>query len=155
MKLLVLSDSHGNLDYARRAVLTEAPDMIAHLGDCSRDADTLHEEFPDIPLYAVCGNCDIVRTREERLVFRAGEVTVFATHGHLYSDVDALAYAAQLSGASLCLYGHTHMAKIDYFPDLTVMNPGTVGKGFTPSYGVVQVSDGGRLACRIVRKKLF
>ena len=33
-KVLVLSDSHGNVGNMIRAVKREEPDMILHLGDC-------------------------------------------------------------------------------------------------------------------------
>ena len=43
MKILVLSDSHGNLSNMVRAVDQSAPRMILHLGDCWRDGEKLHE----------------------------------------------------------------------------------------------------------------
>ena len=57
-KLLVLSDSHGNIDNMVFAVKKTAPDMIIHLGDCWSDAVGLAEEFPEIPMAHVPGNCD-------------------------------------------------------------------------------------------------
>ena len=58
MKILVLSDSHGNIDNMARAVELIRPRHILHLGDCLRDAQALHERFPDIPMDTVPGNCD-------------------------------------------------------------------------------------------------
>ena len=40
-RVLVLSDSHGNVGNMIRAVKREEPDMILHLGDCVVDADAL------------------------------------------------------------------------------------------------------------------
>ena len=48
MKVLVLSDSHGNVSNMIRAVEREAPRMILHLGDCWRDAERLRDRFPEI-----------------------------------------------------------------------------------------------------------
>ena len=42
-RVLVLSDSHGNVGNMIRAVKREEPDMILHLGDCVVDADALIE----------------------------------------------------------------------------------------------------------------
>ena len=42
-RVLVLSDSHGNVGNMIRAVKREEPDMILHLGDCVVDADALGE----------------------------------------------------------------------------------------------------------------
>ena len=58
MKILVLSDSHGNLTNMELAVERTNPSLIFHLGDCWRDGERLHEQFPDIPLEQVPGNCD-------------------------------------------------------------------------------------------------
>lgn len=41
-----------------RAVRQQQPDAVFHLGDCERDTQRLEKEFPDLPLYRVCGNCD-------------------------------------------------------------------------------------------------
>ena len=50
MKILVLSDSHGNLEHMVQAVEKEQPRMILHLGDCWPDAERLRRRFPHIPL---------------------------------------------------------------------------------------------------------
>lgn len=150
MKLLVLSDSHGDVDTMIDIVRRERPDAMAHLGDTSRDAEALAAIFPDIPLHAVCGNCDIRPTRPEKLSFLAGPVKVFATHGHLYPDFEGFLNSASLSGAALALSGHTHVAKIEYYPGLTALNPGTVGKGMRRSYAVVDITPEGSISCRVI-----
>ena len=45
MKLLVVSDSHGNMENMVRAVELVQPRMILHLGDCWRDGEALHRLF--------------------------------------------------------------------------------------------------------------
>ena len=45
-KILVLSDSHGNVNNMVTAVSRLHPDMIIHLGDCWADAEQLHRKFP-------------------------------------------------------------------------------------------------------------
>ena len=52
-RVLVLSDSHGNVGNMIRAVKREEPDMILHLGDCVVDADALRREFPHITMFNV------------------------------------------------------------------------------------------------------
>ena len=47
-----------------RAVRQQHPDAVFHLGDCERDTQRLEKEFPDLPLYRVCGNCGYYRDRE-------------------------------------------------------------------------------------------
>ena len=67
-RVLVLSDSHGNVGNMIRAVKREEPDMILHLGDCVVDADALRREFPHITMVNVPGNCDFSRGDTERLI---------------------------------------------------------------------------------------
>lgn len=46
MRILVLSDSHGNVDNMARAVELTVPDRVLHLGDCQRDLTALRARFP-------------------------------------------------------------------------------------------------------------
>ena len=58
-KVLVLSDSHGDVDAMERAVARERPDLILHLGDLCRDFDELQRRLPITQaMQNVCGNCD-------------------------------------------------------------------------------------------------
>ncbi len=45
-RILVLSDSHGNVNNMVTAVGQLRPDMIIHLGDCWADAETAAPEIP-------------------------------------------------------------------------------------------------------------
>ena len=62
--MLVFSDSHGRTLGMVRAVRQQQPDAVFHLGDCERDTQRLEKEFPDLPLYRVCGNCGYYKGRE-------------------------------------------------------------------------------------------
>ena len=59
MKLLILSDSHGEQEFMQLAVRRERPDAVIHLGDHCADADRLAEEFCGLPVLSVRGNCDL------------------------------------------------------------------------------------------------
>lgn len=58
MRLAVFSDTHGFADYMVSAARRAQPDMLIHLGDCTRDTSALERALPDIPLRCVRGNCD-------------------------------------------------------------------------------------------------
>ena len=58
LKLLLFSDSHGNVANMADAVRLERPDRVLHMGDLARDAEELARRFPDIPVTYVPGNCD-------------------------------------------------------------------------------------------------
>ena len=87
MKILVLSDSHGCMEYMRRAVQKEQPDLICHLGDCALDAMQLRQEYFQIPFLSVPGNCDFPdsETPLVRITQEAG-VKLFACGGAMSGD---------------------------------------------------------------------
>ena len=153
MKAAVFSDTHGNTVLMVEAVRRVRPDVIIHLGDHDRDAFVLREEFPEIPLYNVCGNCDMMPFAPARLTVQLGPVKAFLTHGHLYNVtrnyVDSLVYAAQEQGAKIAMFGHTHMAVNDDIGGVTVINPGTSGRGAAPTFALVEVFDNGAISCEI------
>ena len=61
MTILVLSDSHSSLRFMRQCADTIRPDVLVHLGDYFDDAVVLKEEYPQILVYQVPGNCDRYR----------------------------------------------------------------------------------------------
>ena len=144
MRLAVFSDTHGRSQLLAQCVRRVQPDILVHLGDYYRDSAVLSREFPSLPLYAVAGNCDFISREDGALTFSAGGVLVFATHGHRYgvkSTLDSLLNSAHFAGAGLVLYGHTHAARIDYVPGMTVVNPGSSGLGAEPSFAQIDIRD--------------
>ena len=153
MKLAVFSDTHGRTAGMCRAVRNASPDVLVHLGDYVRDAAVLRAEFPDLPLYSVSGNCDLTSNPPDTVRFLAGPVSVFATHGHRYNvkhGTDALLNAAHFSGASLVLYGHTHIARFQNIAGMSVLNPGTAG-GSAPTFAVAEIDGRGGIVCKILK----
>ena len=145
MKLLVLSDSHGNLSHMEEAVLRVRPRMILHLGDCWRDGEKLRDLFPDISFHQVPGNCDY-RPDEpaERLLFLEDK-RVLMCHGHTYGVKQTLlnaGYAAEEQNLDLFLFGHTHKPLVDMRGKTLFLNPGSIGDPRRPTYGVVTVENG-------------
>ena len=53
MKILVFSDSHGNVQNMEQAVRSDRPDYILHLGDVNSDARALGKLFPATWGYAL------------------------------------------------------------------------------------------------------
>lgn len=153
MILAVFSDTHGSTAGMAAAVRRVRPDILVHLGDHIRDTAVLEREFPDLPLHAVPGNCDFAAREPDPDIFFAGPVKVFATHGHRYSvklGLDGLLNAAHFSGAGLVLYGHTHIARIDYYGGMTVVNPGTSGLGPQPSFALIEIGADDRISAKIL-----
>ncbi len=144
MKVLVLSDSHGNVENMAQAVEITRPDAVFHLGDGWRDALSLSERFPDLPLTQVPGNCDFgTGAQGELLVCLAGH-TLLLAHGHTLGVKQGLLPAccrAQEVGAEMLLYGHTHRASIDERNGVFFVNPGSIGDYYRPSYAVLEVTE--------------
>lgn len=145
MTILVVSDSHGNVQNMIRAAERTAPARILYLGDGWRDADRLAERFPAIPIDRVPGNCDYRRGEpKERLLTVEGR-RILMCHGHTYfvkTDLRALLDAALRQRADIALFGHTHRPLVDYRSGVFLMNPGSIGASARPSYGTIEIADG-------------
>ena len=148
MKLLILSDSHGEQEFMQLAVRRERPDAVIHLDHCA-DADRLAEEFCGLPVLSVCGNCDLWGPPRAETLLRTFEgVRIFGTHGHRYGVKQGLlrfSLAAREQQAQVALFGHTHIPYCRQEGGLWLLNPGACG-GRAPSCGIVTV-DGGKAVC--------
>ena len=143
-KILVLSDSHGNVNNMVTAVRNTHPDQIIHLGDCWVDAEKLHQQFPMIMMEQVPGNCDGSQEPVERILLIEGK-RILICHGHTF-NVKAgylnLEYAAEERRVDAALFGHTHRVFYDKHNRVSYMNPGSIGSppyGVPASYGILQV----------------
>lgn len=159
MKILVLSDSHAAMSFMRLCIERVKPDFLVHLGDYFDDAQTIGEEYPNIPLYQVSGNCDKYRCppfQPEMLIQRIDGVQLYMTHGHRHrvkQDIGMLLRDARASKADAVLYGHTHVANCYQEPEgLWVLNPGSCGY-FGGSAGLIETKDKKILSCRILRQE--
>lgn len=154
MKLLIFSDSHGVVSWMKRAVQSEQPDRILHLGDVVRDAQTLARMFPEIPLEFVCGNCDWNASGIEReRIVEAEDIRILMMHGHtrgVKTGIERAVLAAREADADVLLFGHTHQPLCEKSGPLWILNPGTIQGIFCITYGVITIEQG-RLECHTVR----
>ena len=140
MKILVLSDSHGNTDAVCKAFNTEKPDVVLHLGDYARDVDVI----TTVPVYKVQGNCDRPDGSPEILNIELDGVRFFLTHGHLYNvKYDTASYATHClyRDIKVALYGHTHLMHAKNYGDMLLLNPGSCGRG-QKTYAVLETGHG-------------
>ena len=144
MKLLVLSDSHGNVEAVRKILTLEKDaDMIVHLGDGAGDMARFLPFTVGKTVVYVRGNCDDRSPGlKEKQVFEAGGVRVLACHGHRFhvkNDLLPLYYEGKSKNAALCLYGHTHAAASDENGGVLMVNPGAAYFG---RYAVICIENG-------------
>lgn len=144
MKLLVFSDSHRSLRSMRDAVELERPDYVIHLGDLEEDARLLGQEYPQLAVASVPGNCDgFVFSPLQKLVTYDG-VRILMSHGHIWhvkGGYGAAIAAARKCNAHILLFGHTHTPYCEQLQDgLWVMNPGSIRD--SGNYGIILLSQG-------------
>ena len=120
----------------------EQPDHIFHLGDCWQDARRLTERYPQIPMEQVPGNCDFQPASPAEKLVGVEECRILLCHGHTYGVKQSLlraALAAEEQKVQAFLFGHTHLPLVDRRGDTLFLNPGSVGTGRCPTYGVLTV----------------
>ncbi|MEE1304715.1 MAG: YfcE family phosphodiesterase [Agathobacter sp.] len=144
-KILVLSDSHGNIDNMIYAIEDTVPDMIIHLGDCWSDIDEIIDDY-DIPIERVPGNCDYEHEFLEKIIEIEGK-SIMICHGHKYNVKSGylnIEMAALEKEVDAVMFGHTHRVFYDYHNGLFIFNPGSVGApafGVPASYGIVYIDS--------------
>lgn len=155
MKIIVFSDTHGNLTSVRKvlACLGEV-DMIFHLGDNVRDAVKI-QQIVSCPVKYVKGNTDYAEGPIEIVENFFGKV-FFLTHGHRYGvklNIDRLSYAAQEKNADVVLFGHSHVPYCKEIEGVLYLNPGSIGdkRGqLNESYAIIEIESDGNVIPEIV-----
>jgi putative phosphoesterase len=144
MKVLVISDSHGNYTHALKAHELAGPvDHIIHLGDGADDAGLL-EQVLEVPVHRVAGNCDCDTELPLDLTLELGEYRVFLTHGNrqqVKSGLKHLIGKGMEVGAAVVLYGHTHQAAVASAEGMLLVNPGTLKQGVNGSYAILTLDE--------------
>lgn len=133
MKILVLSDTHGETSAAVRIIRNEKPQHVIHLGDCVRDAEDLARSFPYLPICSVAGNndffCDVPK---EKIIFLEGH-SLFLCHGHTTGvkggNLHLQITRALQGGCRVSLFGHTHSPYLKEENGVLLLNPGSLTFG--------------------------
>ncbi|MGI6777688.1 MAG: metallophosphoesterase family protein [Acetivibrionales bacterium] len=151
MKILVISDTHGDIDKAREIIKeNDGVNLIIHLGDYFRDAEKLSTFFPDIPIEYIYGNSDFMIgdvPGEKILEFQGKRILI--THGHRYSvkwGYDKLYRKAEEMNVDILLFGHTHVADMVQKAGYCLLNPGSISDprdDSSESYAIIEVDSKG------------
>lgn len=145
MRIVVLSDSHGDLVSCKLALsLHSDADIVVHLGDTDEDAEEIAEDMKNKKFIAVKGNAWAPYSRfPECLTEIICERKIFFTHGHLFRvkySIENLLATGKKQGAEIILFGHTHVPYYEFIDGIHVLNPGSIKKG---SMGIVDITPAG------------
>ena len=150
MRVGIISDTHGQVDFTRPAVrMFESLDVerVLHCGDIG--SPEVVELFAPWPTDFVFGNCDTDHRSLRSAIVRAGKVC----HGEfgdleiegvrialLHSHDRRLFLASIGSGryGAVC-YGHTHVAAIEQRGDTLLVNPGAIYRANPHSVAVLEL----------------
>ena len=172
MKILILSDSHGDVDIMCGVVEKEKPDMIIHLGDSIKDAEKLTNIYSHIQIIKNLGNVDSQKEDEEwiKYVEICGK-RFMMTHGHIFNEVAEEVTNAEArrnmlksmyqNNADILLHGHAHEPYLhctQIMPSryCKIMCPGRIGRKvnysgtYNPTYGVLKINESGTFEWQFV-----
>lgn len=140
MKIVVASDSHGNVDAIEHIFQNEKFDYFIFCGD---GVDDFSSFYFDARLNLIAGNCDwFCRYPSEQTIILNNR-KIFVTHGHKYyvkNSIEKLVKEAKNIGAEIVLYGHTHRQKFENIDGIFFVNPGTLKLG---QYAIVEIQETG------------
>lgn len=161
MKLFVISDIHGSLEYLEKALEayeSEKADMILILGDIlyhgprnpipdSYDPQSVSKLLNTLKnkIIAVRGNCD---SEVDQMLLEFPIMSdfsnifwnnrrIFATHGHIYN----MKNIPNISHGDILIHGHTHVPTAEIQNDIFILNPGSITfpkENYPKSYGIFE-----------------
>ena len=140
MRILVLSDSHGDVLSLLKAIDSQpSAELIVYLGDGERDFLSCRAEKPCI---TVRGNCDWSCQNPMLLTYTIAGKKMLVSHGHGQYVKEGLSHIIALGHkekADILLFGHTHRQLTTADSRMLIMNPGSIG--FGGQYGIIEIDE--------------
>lgn len=127
MKLLVVSDSHGDRDILIELIKTYKGkvDAMIHCGDSElAETDSVWQE-----MMSVKGNMDFDQAYPPVRSIEIGQEKIVWVHGHLHdvkNSMQTLVFLAKEVKAKFAFFGHTHELAAEMIDGVLVLNPGSV-----------------------------
>lgn len=118
MKIIIVSDSHGNRDILEFIVKNNQDvSIFLHAGDSCLSRYEIN------PFLSVKGNCDYDDAFVEELFIQTPYGKLYLTHGHHLFSINK--EKIMNLGAKIFVYGHTHKKMSTKIDDLYIFNPGS------------------------------
>lgn len=152
MRIAVVSDTHGHVDYASAAVRLirdEGVQAVLHCGDIGSPA--IIPLFDEWPAHFVLGNvdydserlADAIRASGQSFHDRFGSVTLDGIHIALLHSDDQFLFEETIESGEydLVCYGHTHVAEQHRAGKTLVLNPGALYRATPHTFAVVELPE--------------
>lgn len=142
MRVLIISDNHGEERALSRVVDREETDHIIHCGDFCIAPEALPQRQR---MTVVRGNCDFADVSDDAL-WEGGGYRFFVTHGHRYhikSSLMNLSYRAEEVAADIVCFGHSHYPYCAVHDGCLFVNPGSIiqPRGYPiPTYAILETA---------------
>ncbi len=151
MKIILMSDSHGNKAALEKIFLKTkgSGNIFVHLGDGERELDYMRTLYPSLDIRHVSGNCDYNSMSPVFDVIACGDTKILVTHGHRYNvkyGTETIRSVAQNFGCRVAAFGHTHCRFQSYEDGIHILNPGSCScpRDFSrPSFGFIDITPQG------------
>ena len=125
MKIVVISDSHGNGVGIDKIFKELTFDYLFFLGDGLKDlGDYIYLDN----VYTVSGNCDFFSVEPNEREFVIENKKFFITHGNSYGvkySLHSIINEGLTRGVDFVCFGHTHNKYVEEIDGMTILNPGT------------------------------
>ena len=149
MRILVISDSHGN-SYVIDKIISAHRDVkdIFFLGDKTNDIEDFIYMYNDKNFHIVSGNCDFASNYPNTDICTVENKRILFTHGNIFgvkSGTGGIIRAAKERNCDIALFGHTHVPKTEYADGIYIVNPGSCShsRDGANSYAVIDIVNGG------------
>ena len=118
MKIVVVSDSHGNREILDRIVqMNPKVDVFLHAGDSELS------RFEIAPYISVKGNCDYEDCFPLYLNIKTPYGKLYICHGNRLATLTK--EKMDEMGVKIFVFGHTHMKMAEKIDDCYIFNPGS------------------------------
>ncbi|HAW50416.1 TPA: hypothetical protein DCX16_05670 [bacterium] len=162
MKIGVVSDSHKNLSYLRKALgyLKDfSVDMVIHLGDDYTDSVILGEyNIKNIRIPGVYDPEYMDNNIKNRIIERINELSILISHTKASHKNDQEGdiipeEVINKKEADIVLYGHSHLYEIKKEGEIIYFNPGHLqeigAKGRSATFGMLELKENEIIICSI------
>ena len=144
MRILVLSDSHGDFFSMKKAIEAQpTAEVVVFLGDGHMDFERAKPLLEGKRIYEIQGNNDFHCKYPKSQIINEGGLKIYITHGHyeyVKSSLARLNSICRRNSCQLALYGHNHRQQEDNADGIKFFCPGAL---LQDEYGVIDIVDNG------------